>query len=35
MLSAGGKRIMGIGLGDDKDSEKYETKFWEWLPELC
>jgi len=28
-------RIIPIGLGNDKDDEKYETKWYEWFPELA
>ncbi|CAH1775312.1 unnamed protein product [Owenia fusiformis] len=30
----GATRILNIGLGDDKDEEKYETAWNEWCPEL-
>ncbi|XP_013418498.1 uncharacterized protein LOC106179427 isoform X2 [Lingula anatina] len=30
----GGKRILNLGLGDDKDEEKYETAWNEWCPNL-
>ena len=30
----GGQRVQAMGLGDDKDEEKYETVWNEWLPEL-
>jgi len=28
-------RILEIGLGNDKDDEKYETAWYEWFPELA
>lgn len=31
----GAKRILPIGLGNDKDDEKYETAWYEWFPELA
>lgn len=31
----GGKRIIPLGLGNDKDDEKYETAWYEWFPELA
>lgn len=30
----GGKRILPMGLGNDKDEERYETKWNDWLPDL-
>jgi len=30
----GGQRIMNVGLGDDKDDEKWETAFADWEPDL-
>lgn len=30
----GGNNLLAMGLGDDRDDEKYETKFYEWLPSL-
>lgn len=30
----GAQRILPIGLGDDKDEERYETKWTDWTPEL-
>ncbi|XP_014679991.1 PREDICTED: pyruvate dehydrogenase [NADP(+)], mitochondrial-like, partial [Priapulus caudatus] len=30
----GGKRIMNLGLGDDKEDEKYEAAWNEWIPDL-
>ncbi len=35
MNELGGKRIISLGLGDDKAEEKFETEFWEWLPNVC
>lgn len=35
MAKLGASRTVKIGLGDDKAEEKYETAFWDWLPELC
>lgn len=29
----GSKRLMPMGIGDDKDEDKYETGFAEWLPQ--
>eukprot|EP01062_Namystynia_karyoxenos_P065528 TRINITY_DN5917_c0_g1_i1.p1 TRINITY_DN5917_c0_g1~~TRINITY_DN5917_c0_g1_i1.p1 ORF type:complete len:2055 (+),score=809.41 TRINITY_DN5917_c0_g1_i1:120-6284(+) len=31
----GGARICPVGLGDDKDDEKWETAYAEWEPDLC
>jgi len=31
----GGQRVIDIGLGNDKDDEKYETAYYEWFPELA
>eukprot|EP01065_Artemidia_motanka_P047259 TRINITY_DN7361_c0_g1_i1.p1 TRINITY_DN7361_c0_g1~~TRINITY_DN7361_c0_g1_i1.p1 ORF type:complete len:2051 (+),score=805.57 TRINITY_DN7361_c0_g1_i1:77-6229(+) len=30
----GGKRLIDVGLGDDKDDEKWETVFADWEPDL-
>ena len=30
----GGDCLVPIGLGDDRDDEKFETKYYEWLPSL-
>ncbi len=30
MAQLGAKRIIPLGLGDDKEDEKYETAFWDW-----
>lgn len=30
----GAQRIINTGLGNDKDDEKYETAWYEWLPKL-
>lgn len=35
MEEIGGQRIVKTGMGNDKDDEKFETEFWEWLPNLC
>ena len=32
--SLGGECLLPLGLGDDRDEEKYETKYYEWLPSL-
>ena len=30
----GGQRLVGCGLGDDKDDERYETAWYDWSPNL-
>ena len=30
----GGDCVLGLGMGDDKDEDRWETKWNEWLPEL-
>jgi sulfite reductase alpha subunit-like flavoprotein len=30
----GGTRVINLGLGDDKADEKFETEYYEWLPNL-
>ena len=32
--SLGGENITPLALGDDRDDEKFETKYYEWLPAL-
>eukprot|EP01006_Ploeotia_vitrea_P034594 TRINITY_DN65769_c0_g1_i1.p1 TRINITY_DN65769_c0_g1~~TRINITY_DN65769_c0_g1_i1.p1 ORF type:complete len:134 (+),score=5.49 TRINITY_DN65769_c0_g1_i1:369-770(+) len=31
----GAKEVISMGLGDDKDDEKYETAWYEWFPNLA
>lgn len=31
----GAKRVFQLGLGDDKDEEKYETAWYDWYPNLA
>lgn len=28
----GGKRLVNVGLGDDKDEDRYEHAWYEWFP---
>ncbi len=30
----GAKRVLPAGMGNDKDDEKYETAYYEWMPEV-
>ena len=30
----GATNLVAVGLGDDRDEEKFETKYYEWLPSL-
>lgn len=30
-----GQRVIEIGLGNDKDDEKFETAWYDWFPELA
>ncbi len=34
LAEIGAKRILGMGLGDDKDDEKFESKWGDWAPDL-
>lgn len=34
MTEIGAQRVVPLGLGDDKDGERYETKWQEWAPNL-
>lgn len=34
LQSLGGENITPLALGDDRDDEKFETKYYEWLPSL-
>lgn len=35
MTARKAKKIFETGLGDDKDEEKFETKWYEWYPNLA
>lgn len=35
MASRKAKKVFDTGLGDDKDDEKFETKWYEWYPNLA
>eukprot|EP00435_Cladocopium_sp_Y103_P058198 s487_g20.t1 len=34
LLSLGAERLLEMGIGDDRDEEKWETGFLKWLPKL-
>lgn len=34
LLALGAKNVVPLGLGDDKAEEKYETEYYEWLPNV-
>ena len=35
MEELGANRVVGPGIGDDKDEDKFETGFSLWMPEWC
>jgi sulfite reductase alpha subunit-like flavoprotein len=34
LLALGAQNVVPLGLGDDKAEEKYETEYYEWLPNV-